>query len=734
MSDPAPSVRPLQPVIDAAALGLLAAAIVARCFTNAASLELLDPGAQLLFAALALAALAAAALARALERRALLADEPRLLLAAGGCAGLLVLGAGSAAHQDLAWRTTLEWTSLLGLGLAARDLARDPRLARALLGLMVGAVVVGALLGLHDDLVRYPALRAALEAKDPLLERDLAQFAPDQRIGMEERIKAGGAVGPWLLANLLACAIACVLPLALVGTWLRRQSPLRALPGALACAALLLTLLRTRSKGGVLAALGALLALGLLHPRLAGGPRRRALAGLAGLGAIGLVGVVLLWRCAPEREGLGLSLTVRLEYWAAGLSMWREAPLLGHGPNQFRELYGQHKSARAEEAIHAHNAPVQLLAELGLIGVAALGALAFLLLRPGLRALDAAPAADAAPPPATGPPALTEGALLFGQLLGWGLVAGFGDELGLAEEALAAGLPGWALLLLSALLLAPLAVALRPPLPATPPLVLPALLAGLVGFALDGLTDFGFHYAGTLLLAALLGGLVPAAAGPRPPPPPAPVGGPLLGFTLLVLAFVVLFGLARPALEADQLRTEARVAHLQAKLLADEGRPQEARAALREAAQGLRASLALYPGSAETWRQLGAIEGWLGDLRAAREALERACREDPSAAGTWIELGELLIRGGDPQAGFEALARGIALYPHHPGHLLRAAQARAAALPRLQPAERERRRQEALALLTRAEEASRTTRLVLRRLSPEEQVALTALRTQLEGR
>lgn len=749
---PGETPSPLAPLVALVALALLVATIVARCFTNASSLELLDPGAQLLLNALALAALASAALRRALERRCLLLDEPGLLLGAGGVVLLLALGAARAPHQDLGWRTALEWTALLGLGLAARDAARDPRVTRALLGLLIACVAVGALLGLHDDLVRYPALQRALEQHEPSLERELAMFPADQREGLEWRIKGGGAVGPWLLANLLACAIACVLPLALASTWERAapfvaRTPARRLEllvSALASGALLLGLLRTRSKGGVLAGVGALAVLGLLHPRLAGKPRRRAAAALGGLVALGLLGAAALWARDPEAKGLGQSLSVRLEYWSAGLAMWRDQPVLGHGPNQFRELFGAYKSARAEEALHAHNAPIQLLAETGVVGLLALLGLGWLLLRPGVRALDAAPApaSDADPLP----PRALEAALLLGQLLGWALVAAFGDDLGLGgDEALSAGLSGGALLLLSALLLAPWAVLLRPPAPH--PLLVPAGLAGLAGFALDGLTDFGLHYAGTLLLALLLAGLAPALAGPRPAPPRAPVGGPLLGLSLLGLTFLVLFRFAGPGLEADALRAEARAAHQEAFLARQRGEVAAADEALGRAARGLEASLERWPSSAETWRELGVVlQGGAetARLRGAREeararheaalrALEGAAASNPRSAAIQVELGLLLAEQGELERAFQALDRGLLRYPWHPLYNLQAAEVRAAALPRLGGAERERRRQEALLLLDQAEQASRTTRLTLRRLTPAEQARLEATRQLLLG-
>lgn len=750
--DPSQPPSPLAPLVALVALALLAATIVARCFTNASSLELLDPGAQLLLNALALAALASAALRRALERRCLLLDEPGLLLGAGGVVLLLVLGAARAPHQDLGWRTALEWTALLGLGLAARDAARDPRVTRALLGLLIACVAVGALLGLHDDLVRYPALQRALEQHEPWLERELAMFPADQREGLEWRIKGGGAVGPWLLANLLACAIACVLPLALITTWERAapsvaRTPARRLEllvSALASGALLLGLLRTRSKGGVLAGVGALAVLGLLHPRLAGKPRRRAAAALGGLAALGLLGAAALWARDPEAKGLGQSLSVRLEYWSAGLAMWRDQPVLGHGLNQFRELFGAYKSARAEEALHAHSAPVQLLAETGVVGLLALLGLGWLLLRPGVRALAAPPAqVPDAQPDLLSTPALM-GALLLGQLLGWALVAAFGDELGLGgAEALPGGLSGGALLLLSALLLAPWAVLLRPPAPH--PLLLPAGLAGLAGFALDGLTDFGLHYAGTLLLALLLAGLAPALAGPRPAPPRAPVGGPLLGLSLLGLTFLVLFRFAGPGLEADVLRAEARAAHQEAYLARQRGEVAAADEALGRAARGLQASLERWPSSAETWRELGAVlegaaetarvQGAPQEVRARHEAalraLEGAAACNPRSAAIHIELGLLLAEQGELERAFEALDRGLLRYPWHPLYNLQAAEVRAGALPRLGGAERERRRREALLLLDQAEQASRTTRLTLRRLTPAEQARLEATRQLL---
>lgn len=703
---------PLVPLLGATAVALIAAAIVARCFANGAALELLHPGAQLLFSTLALAACAIAALRRGLEGRLLLGDEPRLLAAAGAVVAWLALGAARAPHADLAWRTTLEWSALLGLALAARDAARDAWLARALVGLIAASVALGAILGLQDDLVRFPHLQALWVTNDPRLMAELDLMPDDQRQGMFERILGGGATGPWLLPNLLACAIAMALPLVLLGL---RQNDGKDRPrfaaGVFAASVMLLCLWRTRSKGGLLAALAGLALLGLLH--LPARVRRVALLGLAGAGALGLVAGMMVWWRSPDVEGVGLSLQVRLEYWSAGLGMWSEAPLMGHGPNQFRELFGAFKSARAEEAIHAHNLAVQLLAELGLVGFGLLAALGTLLLLPGLRALEA----EAPPPGGPAPSRAGEAALVLGQLTGWALVAAHGEEL--VQATGLSALPGWALLLLCLAALPALAWLLRPA--RQDPLLPAAALAGAGAFLADGLTDFGLHYPGTLCLALLLLALAPRLAGAAPPPPAAPRAGIALGGGLLLLALLVLFGVTRPALEADALREAARGAHIEAA-------GSRRRADFEAAAELFAEATDAWPAHADTWRERAAVEGQL-DLDRARASLQEAIARNPRSAASWAELAAVESARGAHPAAFEALDRAIERHPHHPGYLLQAAEVRRAAFERLPPDEQVRRAEETLRLCDRAAEASRTTRLVLRKLSRAQLKEVLALRS-----
>ena len=72
----------------------------------------------------------------------------------------------------------------------------------------------------------------------------------------------------------------------------------------------------------------------------------------------------------------------RRDLWLAGLRMWRERPVLGHGPDSFRHMYGSYLGlAQYDNRVHANSLYVETLATLGLAGAAALIALAGTLTR-----------------------------------------------------------------------------------------------------------------------------------------------------------------------------------------------------------------------------------------------------------------------------------------------------------------------------------------------------------------
>lgn len=108
-------------------------------------------------------------------------------------------------------------------------------------------------------------------------------------------------------------------------------------------------------------------------PRLR--PGRNALVGAAVLLVLLVGAVALVGRSRPEwlfRDSLGPRADMR----RAGIEVARDHPLTGAGPGAFASLYPEHKGAYPFAAVHAHNIPVQIAVEYGLVGLGAGAALA----------------------------------------------------------------------------------------------------------------------------------------------------------------------------------------------------------------------------------------------------------------------------------------------------------------------------------------------------------------------
>lgn len=84
-----------------------------------------------------------------------------------------------------------------------------------------------------------------------------------------------------------------------------------------------------------------------------------------------------------QRPGRGL-------LWGAALRMWLERPWLGVGPDNFRLLYGRFASvAVADPRVHSNNMYIEILAGMGIAGVATMAWLGLRLLRGALAAIRA---------------------------------------------------------------------------------------------------------------------------------------------------------------------------------------------------------------------------------------------------------------------------------------------------------------------------------------------------------
>jgi O-antigen ligase len=107
-------------------------------------------------------------------------------------------------------------------------------------------------------------------------------------------------------------------------------------------------------------------------------------AGRGFLAALVLVASLAIWALFP------LQANARLELWFNGLAAWADHPILGWGLGSFEWGYGAHRGDWMGHTIlttpnvlagAAHNAIVQTLAELGLVGLACAAAVVFLVLR-----------------------------------------------------------------------------------------------------------------------------------------------------------------------------------------------------------------------------------------------------------------------------------------------------------------------------------------------------------------
>ncbi len=118
-----------------------------------------------------------------------------------------------------------------------------------------------------------------------------------------------------------------------------------------------------------------------------------------GLGvAAPAVGVLLAALALGPRGALGrfatvltddVSVTSRLELWGDSWSAWRDAPIFGAGLGAWSLAFGPHQSRpHLYDPRHAHSEPIELLVELGAVGLCGVLLLGFGFVRTALRRLD----------------------------------------------------------------------------------------------------------------------------------------------------------------------------------------------------------------------------------------------------------------------------------------------------------------------------------------------------------
>jgi hypothetical protein len=165
----------------------------------------------------------------------------------------------------------------------------------------------------------------------------------------------------------------------LIAFFLRRRTAMATVLGALAIAMVAITVLLTKSRGGLIVAAAVP---GVYFVK------RYRLAGLLGMAALALPLMVIAGG-GRDAAAAAQSTEFRYEAWAQGLAMFQQSPIFGVGQRQFSEHHW----------LAAHNSYVLTLAELGLVGMVLFVSIIYLSIKSvvvGLMRLDQTPGAAVA--------------------------------------------------------------------------------------------------------------------------------------------------------------------------------------------------------------------------------------------------------------------------------------------------------------------------------------------------
>ena len=296
-------------------------------------------------------------------------------------------------HRHWRWhRTVMDPVLPLWLiAIAASMLANPDALARSLIALWFVAAYIGAWHLLHDWIANRPDAIELLV--DGVLGAGLMVviFSAIQMAHSGNLLQPVSVIGN---ANALGSVLLVIVPLALRKTW-RAQAGAQKAVWSLYSAIALANLVLTLSRGawfGLIAALATLLLLLLTHHGLLSpssllawwvkrNKRVRQLArGFSFVGIFCLVGMLaLLVNSFTLTER---SANRRTEIWRSALRQFSDAPLTGNGLFTFGRNSGQHISIPpAQSYAHAHNLPLNVAAEMGILGLLALSATIALIVR-----------------------------------------------------------------------------------------------------------------------------------------------------------------------------------------------------------------------------------------------------------------------------------------------------------------------------------------------------------------
>lgn len=287
---------------------------------------------------------------------------------------LLAVGLGVIAyHAGADLESVLDASNLAAIAcvlLAASCAHRIVGAQRLLGALGLSVVVLLVCIGAYEVFVVHPQTVANYEqTRDSFLAARGWSAGSFEAQAYERRLYQAEPIAWFGLTNVFAsfCAASAV-ALGVLAMKMLADAKTRHLRTIVALGVLvaLLGLVLSGAKGGMGAAVvGAGLTLLAMSPRVRSGDGRL----IVGVCVLVLLGVVARG-VIGERIG-ELSLLFRAQYMAGSVAMWLEHPIVGVGPGHFQTQYALHKPALSpEDVASAHSLPLDLLAVLGVGGVA----------------------------------------------------------------------------------------------------------------------------------------------------------------------------------------------------------------------------------------------------------------------------------------------------------------------------------------------------------------------------
>ncbi|NDJ78597.1 MAG: tetratricopeptide repeat protein [Chloroflexi bacterium] len=343
------------------------------------------------------------------DRVALILALTGLLLAAAAVRGGVPRLGGYRVEWWIAGYLAVRWLATAFSVLPHYSLWGDPAWRNGMWLLLAGVVLFGlARRQFTQRTDREQAINLLLVVSGPVAGYGVLQAAGWDFLHLDEGRTLGRVASIQAHPNYLAAYLAMLLPLVVLRLLVDAGRRRWAWAGLLAVQVLCLVF--TYSRAGWLAALGGVVAFGLLRLWMAG--RHRAAGGLALMMVAGFV-VLLVLSMLPPLPGdaphvlqtitsmfrwEGSTARIRLLAWDASLDAIQARPLLGTGPGTYRialEWYVKPELAPYSGAAalggRAHNGFIEVAVESGLLGLFAyLGLLAALVL-PLLRSVLTTP-------------------------------------------------------------------------------------------------------------------------------------------------------------------------------------------------------------------------------------------------------------------------------------------------------------------------------------------------------